>query len=79
MIPKVLWDAGLRWDERPWPKIKTPGYTEDSFFSPEVEARGWQWDRVERPCIQAISVEDPADEYYIRSWADRGIAIQPEV
>jgi glycosyltransferase involved in cell wall biosynthesis len=73
VIRRELWDAGLRWDERPWPEIKTVGYTEDSFFSPEVVRRGWEWDRVERPCIQSISYEDPTDEYYIKSWADRGI------
>jgi glycosyltransferase involved in cell wall biosynthesis len=74
VIPRALWDEGMRWDERPWPEIKTVGYTEDSYFSPEVVRRGWQWDRVERPCIQSISFEDPTDPYYVKTWADRGIA-----
>lgn len=75
VIRRELWDAGLRYDERPWPEIsaKVPGYTEDSFMSPEVVRMGWQWDRVERPCIQPISVEHPEDPYYLRTWADRGI------
>lgn len=73
VIPRTLWDEGMRWDERPWPEIKTPGYTEDSYFSPEVVQRGWEWDRVERPCIQPIAVEDPNDPYYQKSWADRKI------
>jgi glycosyltransferase involved in cell wall biosynthesis len=68
-----LWDEGLRWDERPWPKIKTPGYTEDSFMSPEVVRLGWEWGRVERPCIRSISMESPDDPYYQATWADRGI------
>lgn len=74
VIPREIWDAGLRWDERPWPEIKTVGYTEDSFMSPAVVRMGWEWGRVKRPCIQPISVEDPDDPYYIQTWADRGIA-----
>jgi glycosyltransferase involved in cell wall biosynthesis len=73
VIPRALWDEGMRWDERTWPEINTAGYTEDSYFSPEVIRRGWQWDRVERSCIQSISYEDPSDPYYVKSWADRGI------
>lgn len=70
---RELWDEGLRWDERPWPKIKTVGYTEDSFMSPTVKQMGWEWGRVERPCIRSISVESPDDDYYRQTWADRGI------
>ena len=75
VIRKQLWDEGLRYDERPWPKIaaKVPGYTEDSFLSPEVRRMGWEWGRVTQPCIRPISSEDPNDEYYQRTWADRGI------
>ena len=70
---RELWDEGLRWDERPWPKIKTVGYTEDSFMSPEVTRMGWEWGRVEKPCIRSIAFESPEDPYYQRTWADRGI------
>jgi hypothetical protein len=75
VIRKQLWDEGLRYDERPWPKIaaKVPGYTEDSFLSPEVRRMGWEWGRVTQPCIRPISSEDPNDEYYIKSWQDRGM------
>jgi hypothetical protein len=75
VIRKALFDEGLRYDERPWPKIakKVPGYTEDSFLSPKVRKMGWEWARVLVPCIQSIAFEDPADEYYIRSWKDRGL------
>jgi glycosyltransferase involved in cell wall biosynthesis len=75
VIRKQLWDEGLRYDERPWPKIaaKVPGYTEDSFLSPEVRRMGWDWGRVTQPCIRPISSEDPNDEYYIKSWQDRGM------
>jgi glycosyltransferase involved in cell wall biosynthesis len=76
VIRRELWDAGLRYSEKTWPEIskRVPGYTEDSFLSPRVVRMGWEWDRVERPCIQSISYEDPEDEYYIKSWADRGIS-----
>lgn len=70
---RQLWDEGLRWDETPWPEIKVAGYTEDSFMSPQVAARGWEWGRVRKPCIRSISFEDPDDPYYQATWADRGI------
>ena len=73
---RELWDEGLRWDERPWPKIKTQGYTEDSFMSPAVVKLGWEWGRVEQPCITSLADEDPEDDYYIQSWKDRGILEQ---
>lgn len=73
---RQLWQEGLRWDERPWPKIKTVGYTEDSFMSPAVVRMGWQWGRVEQPCIESLADENPHDDYYIKSWEDRGILAQ---
>jgi glycosyltransferase involved in cell wall biosynthesis len=75
VIRKQLWDEGLRYDERPWPKIaaKVPGYTEDSFLSPAVLKMGWEWGRVTQPCIRPISSEDPEDPYYIQTWTDRGM------
>lgn len=75
VIRKELWDAGLRYDERPWPEIslKVPGYTEDSFLSPQVRKMGWEWGRVTVPCIRSISVENAEDPYYRKTWADRGL------
>ena len=70
---RQLWDEGLRWKQTPWPKIKTAGYTEDSFMSPEVARRGWEWGRVEKPCIESLADENPEDPYYVKSWEDRGI------
>jgi glycosyltransferase involved in cell wall biosynthesis len=72
MLRRQLWDAGLRYDETPWP-LYPPGWTEDSFLSPEVRKMGWEWDRVSRPCIVPISHEDPDDPYYKATWNDRGI------
>jgi glycosyltransferase involved in cell wall biosynthesis len=76
VITKTIWDEGLRYDERPWPKIKTPGYTEDSYLSPRVLKMGWEWDRVRVPCIESLAAEDPSDPYYLKSWEDRGILEQ---
>jgi hypothetical protein len=76
IIPRALWDEGMRWDERPWPQLRDEvgaGHTEDSLFTPEVVRRKWQWDRVERLCIQPISVESTEDPYYRKTWAERGI------
>jgi glycosyltransferase involved in cell wall biosynthesis len=75
VIRKVLFDRGLRYDERTWPQIsrKIRGYTEDSFMSPKVVQMGWEWDRVTQPCIQPISQESPDDAYYQQTWADRRI------
>lgn len=73
VIRRDLWDAGLRYKDLPWPQLKTPGYTEDSYMSPAVLRMGWEWDRVDRKCIEGISYEDPEDEYYQRTWRDRGI------
>lgn len=72
VIRRELWDKGLRYDETPWPEFP-PGYTEDSGFSPAVENMGYLWTRVKKPCIRSISVEDPEDVYYQRTWADRRI------
>lgn len=73
---RELWDQGLRYDERPWPKIKRAGYTEDSYMSPAVTRLGWEWGRVEQPCIESLADEDPQDPYYLKSWEDRGILAQ---
>jgi glycosyltransferase involved in cell wall biosynthesis len=78
VIRKELFDEGLRYDERPWPKIakKVPGYTEDSFLSPEVRKMGWEWDRVRQPCIKdmAGNIGDGRyDEYLRQTRVDRGI------
>lgn len=76
VISRKIWDAGVRWDERPWPQLRDEvgaGWTEDSLMSKAIRQAGFKWDRVERPCIQPISEESIDDEYYKRTWADRGI------
>jgi glycosyltransferase involved in cell wall biosynthesis len=76
VIRRKLWDDGLRYDERPWGDKYPPGYTEDSLFTPAVVRAGWEWGRVQRPCITSLSREDPTDDYYIKSWEIRGIKPQ---
>lgn len=76
VIKRKLWKNGLRWDERPWPQIRDEvgaGWTEDSLMSGAVRAMGFSWVRVQKPCIQPISRDDPTDPYYQGTWADRGI------
>lgn len=72
VIRRDLWDQGLRYDETPWPLLPA-GYSEDSYFSPAVKEMGYEWTRVERPCIIPISTEDPNDPYYQETWAARRI------
>lgn len=76
IIMRDVWDEGARWDERPWPQLADeigPGWTEDSLMSKTVRSFGRRWDRVDNPCIQPISTEDPNDPYYQQTWADRRI------
>jgi glycosyltransferase involved in cell wall biosynthesis len=72
VIRRELWDAGLRYDERPWGEFE-PGYSEDSFFSPKVVEMGWKWARVKRKCIQNLASGDWKDPYYVESYGKRGI------
>jgi len=72
VIRKLLWDKGLRYDERPWPEYP-PGYSEDSFFSPAVEQMGYTWTRVKRPCIRELEAANADDPYYRHSWGARRI------
>lgn len=73
VIRRELWDKGLRYDERPWGNSYPPGWTEDSLLSPAVIEMGYLWTRVKKPSIVSLSYEDPADPYYQRTWALRGI------
>lgn len=72
VILRDLFDQGLRYDETPWPQLPT-GYSEDSYFSPAVVEMGYEWTRVERPCIVSISQERTDDPYYQESWGARRI------
>lgn len=76
VVRRELWDQGLRWDERSWPQIRDEvgkGHTEDSLFSVAVKQMGYKWGRVKKPCIVPLANPDMDDEYYKRSFGDRGI------
>ncbi len=72
IIRRELWDAGLRYDERPWTELPA-GHSEDTYMSPAVEAMGWKWVRVRQPCIRGNSVESHDDPYYQASYRARRI------
>lgn len=72
MLRRDVWDAGIRYDERPWHEYPK-GCTEDTYLSPAVAAAGWHWSRVKQPCIRGISDERLDDPYYVNTWAERGI------
>ncbi len=72
VIRRELWDAGLRYDERPWTELPA-GHSEDTYLSPAVVSMGYKWTRVKKPCIYGVSVESREDDYYIRSYTARRI------
>jgi glycosyltransferase involved in cell wall biosynthesis len=85
VISREIWDLGVRWDERPWPRLREEigaGWTEDSLFSKEVRKTRvpWSskkeffiWDRAERQCIRNLATGDWHDPYYVESYGIRGI------
>jgi glycosyltransferase involved in cell wall biosynthesis len=72
IIRRQLWDAGLRYDERPWTELPA-GHSEDTYLSPAVAAMGYEWQRVAKPCIVGNSVESRKDPYYVASYRARRI------
>jgi hypothetical protein len=60
----------VRWREEGW----APGSpTEDYFFSADVLLAGYEWARVETPCIVHHGNGSPqTDPYYAETWAAKG-------
>jgi glycosyltransferase involved in cell wall biosynthesis len=80
VIRRELWDAGLRYDERPWTEMDA-GCSEDTYMGPAVRALGYEWTRVRQPCIVGNSDETDAmnNPYYRKSWGARRIyGLTPE-
>jgi glycosyltransferase involved in cell wall biosynthesis len=69
---RELWDAGLRYDERPWTEVPF----EDATMSRKVHRLGYRWDRVQRPCALHIGIASRDDPYYQQTFADRGITFE---
>ncbi len=76
VIRRELWDEGLRFDERPWPRHMV-GWTEDAYLSIAVENMGYLWKRVEKSCIDPLPTGNLDDDYYKKSLGDRGIYPPP--
>lgn len=82
IIRRELFDAGLRYDERPWRRYP-PGHSEDTYFSPAVKKMGWTWSRVSKPCLEMLSPDLSerekweSDPYYVKSFSDRRIGEKP--
>lgn len=73
VIRRELWNAGLRYDERPWTELPA-GHSEDTYLSPAVENMGYTWTRVKKPCIYGVSKDETkSNPYYNRSWGARRI------
>lgn len=77
VVRRSLWDAGLRWDERPWEELR--GTTEDYYLSRAVLDHGLIWARVRRRCIRSISRESLDDPYYQKTWLVRDIVTEEQV
>jgi glycosyltransferase involved in cell wall biosynthesis len=73
VIRRELWDAGLRYNESPWPELPQ-GWSEDSYMTPDVVKMGWEWGRVQRSCIMGISTPNPLDPYYQKTYKARNIS-----
>jgi glycosyltransferase involved in cell wall biosynthesis len=82
IVRRILWNKGLRWDERAWRRYPA-GMSEDTYFSPEVIKYGFSWDRVTRPCLEMLSPDFSEtelwedDPYYVKAFADRRIGPRP--
>lgn len=72
VIRRELWDKGLRYEEKPWSEYPA-GWSEDSLFSPAVVKLGWEWGRVQRPCLVSLASGDWDDPYYAKSYGERRI------
>jgi len=73
IIRRRLWNKGLRYVETPWPELE-PGWSEDSYLTPNVVLMKYKWGRVKRSCIMGISTPDPKDRYYQQTYRDRNIS-----
>lgn len=71
IVRREIWDSGIVYDERPWPKYDV-GWSEDGYLSPMIARHGWQWGRVPTPCIRPLP-DNYQHAYYRRSYGDRRI------
>lgn len=72
IIPRSLFDQGLRYDESPWTQVAF----EDGEFSYHVRRRNLKVGRVQRPCVIHIGIASITDPYYQQTFADRRITFE---
>jgi GT2 family glycosyltransferase len=70
VIRRALYDAGARYDERPWQECKF----EDTAMSRTIRRLGFAWVRVTVPCAIHIGIASSGDPYYQQTFADRGLS-----
>jgi hypothetical protein len=60
----------VRWEEQAW----QPGRaTEDYYYTQAVQAAGYDWERVLKPCIVHHGIGTPqTDPYYAETWRAKG-------
>lgn len=71
IIRSDLYDAGLRYDERPW----HPGHQECPAFAREVTALGYRWVFSPEPAIEYL--DDGDWDYRVETHQARGLEAQP--
>jgi glycosyltransferase involved in cell wall biosynthesis len=69
IIRREIWDAGVRYSEAPWHEMPW----EDTHMSRDVEAAGYRWGRVTRPCATHIGLASSQDPYYQETFTVRNI------
>jgi len=62
--------AQVRWQDIPWRRGRA---TEDLYFTKAVRAAGFDWERVQTPCIVHLGTGTPkTDSYYAETWRAKG-------
>lgn len=71
IIPRKIWDEGLRYDETPWPEAENPTIQEDHKLSQDVKNMGYLFGHATDHL--ANTADDPKDypDYYRKTWTER--------
>jgi glycosyltransferase involved in cell wall biosynthesis len=70
IIRRAIWDAGIRYSEAPWNVMPW----EDTQMTSDVQAAGYVWNRVTRPCATHIGIASSQDPYYQETFNVRNIS-----
>jgi GT2 family glycosyltransferase len=69
IIRRAIWDLGIRYSEAPWNVMPW----EDTQMTSDIQAAGYGWNRVGRPCALHIGIASSQDPYYQETFNVRGI------